>query len=304
MEIEKEILLENNLYEEFDPMTGEHKEYASNKLEKFLKEYRLNRGRKNILPKNIKRNEFGYIDFDNEPYIKSNYTEAGKSLKYWFILKNGSRVLLKLEDYSWIENEILFKYLCKDLNIPCATVDIAEYDGKPHLLTTSFLRLNEKLVDYYNLMENKYNSDVDVKKLLEKASELKHDSFVRKMLTIDILTGNIDRFPKNFRVIKNGDKYRIAPLFDNSCLYEYGKYSIVLPSINESSDYDDVLAYLMQDKNHRQWCYDKIIHKNFPNFSEQIHDDKSIFIDANSKDKFNEQLENGKVLILDAYKNS
>ena len=304
MDIAKKILIENGLYEEISPLKGEYVPYESNNLEVFLKEYHLNRGKKNRLPKNVERNKYGYINLDNEPHIKANYTEVGHCDKYWFILKNGSRIMIKKEDYDLIQNEVLFKYLCKDLDIPCAFADIATYKNDTYFLTTSFLRLNEELVDYYNLMENKYISDIDIKKLLEKASELKQDSFIKKMLTVDILTGNIDRFPKNFRVIKNGGKYRIAPLFDNSCLFEEGKYSVVLPSINESCNYDDVLAYLMQDPMHRQWCYDKIIHKNFPNFSNQIYIDKSIYIDDNFQDRFNEQLENGKQLVLEAYKNS
>ena len=304
MDIVKKILEENNLYEEKDPLFGEHRPYDSNDLENFLKEYHLNRGKKSRLPNNIRRNKYGYIDLDKEPYIKSNLFESGNFSKDWFILRNGARVLIKHEKYDWIENEILFKYLCKDLDIPCATADIAQYKGDPYLLTTSFLRLSEKLVDYYGVLENRYNSDVDVKKLLEKAKELKHDAFVRKMLTVDILTGNIDRFPKNFKVIQNGEKYRIAPLFDNSCLYEEGKYSIMLPSVDESCEYDDILGFLMQDPLYRQWCYDKIIHKDFPNFSKQIYEDKSIFIDADTKDKFHGQIEDGKALVLEAYKNS
>ena len=199
---------------------------------------------------------------------------------------------------------MLFKELCKFLNTPCASADIATYKDEQYLLTTSFLRLNEKLVDYYDLLENKYNSDVDVKKLLEKAKNIKQESFIKKMLTVDILTANIDRFPRNFKVIKNGEKYRICPLFDNGCLYESGKYSVVLPSINESCDYDDVLGYLMEEPLYRKWCYDMIIHKNFPNFSKQIYDEKTIFIDADSKDKFHSQIEDNKKLVLDAYKNS
>lgn len=289
-----EILNENNLY------VGSKDNIISYKKDAFLSNYKLNRSPKNIFPKHIKRNDSGYLVLDKEPFILTNKRELGNSNTIWILLSNGARVLLKEIPRTERENELLFKELCKELDVPCANSDIITLDGKIYFASLSFLGPKEYLEDYYGL-ERK--AIIDTPTLINNAKEINQDSFIRKALTCDILSENIDRFPNNLRVIRNKKQRRICPLFDNGLLRD-GKARVTTPYINGSFDNDDILEFLMEDEQYRLWTFNKIISKQIPNFKKKIYDEKKIYIDDKNYEYFKESLENGKILVLDAFKNS
>lgn len=291
------ILEENRLYD--DNYSGVY----VNKAQDFLQSYKLNKGHVNKIPKSIKRDNNGFLLLDFEPYIISDLETGGHNEKFWMVLSNGSRVLLKSTAWVGIQNELLFKYLCKWLDVPCASVDVATYCFEKYLLSPSFLGINEYLFDYYDLYKSNDYS-IDVARLIEKAMAIKQDSFVRKMLIVDILAQQQDRFPANFKVVKNSKKTRICPLFDNEIL-EINSYMLrdkTYPSINLSANDDDVITYLLEDHKFKQWCLDKIISRQIPDFREMIRKDKGIYIDDSVSDSFNKTVKDGKTLILDNYK--
>ena len=289
-----EILSENNLY------VGSKDNIISYKKDAFLANYKLNRSPKNIFPKHIKRYDSGYLVLDNEPFILTNKREPGNSNTIWILLSNGARVLLKEIPRIERENELLFKELCKELDVPCANSDIVTLDGKIYFASLSFLGINEHLEDYYKLDRKAIVDTVD---LITDAKEINQDAFIRKALTCDILSENIDRLPNNLRVIRNKKQRRICPLFDNGLLRE-GKAKITTPWINGSYDNDDIIEFLMQDEHYRTWAFNKIISKQMPNYKKKILEEKKIYIDDKNYKYFEESLENGKVLVLNAYKNS
>lgn len=277
----------------------------SNKMQEFKKTYKLNVSNKNCFPKNIKRNKDGYIILDDIPFIMTKEeNKDGHNNTYWLILENGSRILLKEVLYTEIMSELLFKELAKKLDVQSANYDVGILNNKIYLISPSFLRIGEKLVDYYNLSFNNY--EVDVKELTDKAKKIKQDLFIRKMLTIDMLSENEDRFPNNFRTIQSKKNIRICPLYDNGIL-EINNMKLFFkhyPSINGSIKDDDILNYLMQDDEYKKWCFKKIISRQMPNFRNQIYNDKGVYIDDNVYDSFNKTVNDGKALILDNFKNS
>lgn len=295
MEYIRKVLNENKMLEN---------EYLqSNEIQKFKETYKLNVSNKNRFPKNIKRNKDGYIILDNIPFIMTKaQNKEGHNNIYWLILENGSRILLKEVSYTEIMSELLFKELAKKLDIQSANYDIGVLNNKVYLISPSFLRIGEKLVDYYNLSFNNY--EVDVKELTTKAKEIKQDLFVRKMLTIDMLTENEDRFPNNFRTIQSRKNIRICPLFDNGLARGTFKFNTIIPSIDGDTDLTYVFSYLMQNEEYKLWVINKILNKNLYDLNEKIRLERGIYVDEDITLSFEESIDNGKVILLDALKNS
>lgn len=295
MEYINKVLRENKMLEnEF---------LQSHKVQEFKTKYRLNASNKNHFPKNIKRNKDGYIILDDIPFIMTRaQNKNGHNNTYWLILENGSRILLKEVCYAEIMSELLFKELAKKLDVQSANYDVGVLNNKIYLISPSFLRIGEKLVDYYNLSFDNY--EINVKELTDKANKIKQDLFVRKMLTIDMLAENEDRFPNNFRTIQSRKNIRICPLFDNGLARGTFKFNTIIPSINGNADSVDVFSYLMQNEEYKLWVLNKILNKNLYNLNEVIRLEKGIYVDEEITKSFEESIDNGKIILLEAFKNS
>lgn len=287
------ILEENRLYDD------NYNEVYTNKIDLFMRNYKINRTSKNKIPNSIKRDSNGFLILDNEPYIISDLVPNGHNESFWMLLSNGSRILLKNLNEHELQNELLFKYLCKWLNIPCANNDAAIFQGQTFLLSPSFLSPNKYLLDYYNI-EGK--NIIDLNKLLLDAFEIKQDSFIRKMLTVDILAKNYDRFLGNFKVIKSNKQIRICPLFDNELLGNYGKGKMIrLTSFKGFIDNAEIIKYLKQDPAFKEWCFKNIVLNPMPNFKQEVFNEKKLYIDDGIFNEFNNNVNEGKALILDLY---
>lgn len=287
------ILEENRLYDD------NYNEVYTNKIDLFMRNYKINRTSKNKIPNSIKRDSNGFLNLDNEPYIISDLVPNGHNESFWMLFSNGSRILLKNLNEHELQNELLFKYLCKWLNIPCANNDAAIFQGQTFLLSPSFLSPNEYLLDYYNI-EGK--NIIDLNKLLLDAFKIKQDLFIRKMLTVDILAKNYDRFLGNFKVIKSNKQIRICPLFDNELLGNYGKGKMIrLTSFKGFIDNAEIIKYLMQDPAFKEWCFKNIVLNPMPNFKQEVFNEKKLYIDDGIFNEFNNNVNEGKALILDLY---
>ena len=286
------ILQENNLYEENE------KEIIVNKKEDFLRNYKINKGSKNKFPKHLKRNLAGFLVLDDEPFIISNKHINNSESCFWILLTNGSRILLKDCSFKEMEKELLFKELCKELDVSCANYDIILMNGKTYLARPSFLSLNEYLYNYYGLTDN---TQIDLRKLIHDSKAIRQDFFVSKMLMIDILAQNKNRFPDNFRVIKSPNQMKICPLFNNGIQKDTSNNNIVIHGFYQNSE---IIEYLMQDEIFKEWCFSKIISRSkpIPNFRETLLTEKGIYVDKH--DSFRANIEDGRVLALNAYKNS
>lgn len=289
------ILEENRLYDDCPIYV------KVNKKDDFLKNYKINNTSYNPLPSNIKRNNDGYILLSELPFIISDLDTNTRRKAFWILLDNGSRFFIKTEDDDEMENELLFKELAKILNIPCANYDIAILGDKTYTISNSFLGIDDFIFDYYELNKYQHQEYVDIDKLLDKAKEINQDLFLRKTLVIDGLVKNVDRFPKNFRTIINNGQNIICPLFDNGLRV---KALVTEPYINNSSNFNTIIEYLMQDNNFKNWIYNYIINKDIPDIRQIIQNEKNIYIDDKTYDSFLTYLNEGKAIIKQAYKNS
>lgn len=287
-----EILRENNLYED------NKNEIIVNKKEDFLRNYKINKGSRNKFPSHTKRNQAGFLLLDDEPFIISNKSVNNSWDSFWILLSNGSRILLKDCSFKEMEAELLFKELCKELDVSCANYDIVLLNGKIYLARPSFLSLNEYLYNYYGLTDKK---DVDLRKLIHDSKAINQELFIRKMIMVDILAKNKNRIPNNLRVIKSPNTMKICPLFNNGIKDKNPSSRI---TIHDSSKDSEIIEYLVQDEIFRQWCFKKLISRSkpIPNFKDIISNEKGIYVDKH--ESFRSSIEDGRVLLLNSYKNS
>ena len=320
------ILKENGLYDD------ERGILDTNEIDDFLKNYKINKSHINTLPKNIVRSDDGFLMIESVPYIISRKEEEGHNLKCWLLFDNGCRALLKNINWIKIQNELLFKYLCNWLDIPCVDVDACYLESTKFLISPSFLGINEKALNYYNgtkrtslnikkLMEedreslteyepitSRFYSDftkhLDIEQLIKMADIIKQSFFIRKVLLVDILAQNKDRFPRNIKIINGKEGIRICPLFDHEILGINSESLCIemLPSINDSANYDDIINHLLKDNQFRNWCLEKILLRQVPDFREMIYRDKKIYVDDEVVESFNKTINEGKSIILDNYK--
>lgn len=320
------ILKENGLYDD------ERGILDTNEIDDFLKNYKMNKSHINTLPENIVRSDDGFLMIESVPYIISRKKEEGHNLKYWLLFDNGCRALLKNLNWIKIQNELLFKYLCNWLDIPCVDVDACYLGSTKFLVSPSFLGINEKALNYYNgttstslnikklleedsaslteyePIESRFYRDftkhLDIEQLIKMADRIKQSFFIRRVLLVDILAQNEDRFPRNIKIIKGKKGIRECPLFDHEILAINGESLCfkMLPSINDSTDYDKIINYLLKDNEFRNWCLEKILLKQVPDFREMIYRDKKIYVDDEVVESFNKTINDGKSIILDNYK--
>ena len=289
------ILEENRLFDDRPD------EIHVNKISDFFNNYKLNPTGYNPFPNNIGRNSDGYIILNDIPYIISDLDTNTRKNSFWMILENGSRIFVKEAEDDEMENELLFKELCKILNIPCADYDIAILNDNKYLVSNSFLGINDIVYDYYGLDNHNGKYYVDVDKMIEKAKKIDQQDFFNRTITIDGLVRNVDRFPKNFKTILSNGENKICPLHDNGLR---DKKRITMPFIGHSASFYNILEYLMQDDAYKKWVEQYVLNQRIPNIKKIIRNKKNIYIDNKTYDIFETNLNEGKQLVKEVYKNS
>ena len=109
---------------------------------------------------------------------------------------------------------------------------LGSYDGEPVVACKNFIGYDEYFVPFNDVGESTLDQDKelyqytyeDIMQMLRDNSKLTNVdetiSLFWEMFIVDALLGNFDRHGGNWGFIKNKDKYRLAPVFDNgSCLY-------------------------------------------------------------------------------------
>lgn len=287
------VLEENKIYDDY------YNEIEIYNEKEFLFHYKFNNTHIHKIPSSIKRNKDGLLKLDDEPFIKNIYKSNGHNTAYWILFDNGSKVLLKEVDYGETCMELLFMELAKAINIPSAKYDVAILNGKTYLASVCFTGVDDLIFDYYDV-ENK--QDIFIEDLIKKAKNINQENFVKKTLTIDLLTNHQDRFPHNFAVILRNRKELICPLFDNGLCGLYRKKFYTLPSYKHSILPKDIMSFLLEDEKVKDWCLKKVLKQDVRNYRENIMKEKGLFIDENMNDLFTENVENGKQMIANIIK--
>lgn len=275
-----------------------------NKEDEFLLNYTFNPSHIHKIPDNIKRNTDGFLKLDNTPFIFNNYSSDGHNEAFWLLLANGSKIFLKKVPYKEICIELLFQELANSLFVPSAKYDVVIINNEIYLASPNFIGDKDLITDYYDINEKCY---VDIEELIEQAKKIKQEQYVKKMLTIDLLTDNKDRFPHNFKAIIREEKYVICPLFDNGLCGKYGKNNkriIIPPAYKGSTDINDIISPLSHDKTLRKWYENIVLKQDASLFKNEIYRKKGICIDQDINDMFIENVNNGQSLIINSLKNS
>lgn len=277
------VLEENRLFDDC-----ENKIFI-NKPNEFFDNYKLNYSSKHFIPNNATRKD-GAILLDEIPYIVSDLNNnEGHTYGFWILLCNGSKLFLKEEPYQYLELELVFKELCKQLNIPCANYELVKMNDKYYTASLSFLKQDEFLFDYYDLERilraierNPFPEDtqkIEIDELLKKSYEVKNNVHLLKTIFIDTLTNNKDRFPHNYKLIKTRSGFKNAPLFDNGgCLNKIHKNIFQMPSYNGRIDNESIYFRLLQDDNIRNYMIDNITKIKPEKIASNIYSDKKLII--------------------------
>lgn len=283
------VLEENRMYNDYN-----NKIEFFNEIE-FFKNYKLNKTSIHKIPSYIKRNKDGLLMLDDTTFIKNTFSESeGHNNAYWLLLDNGSKILLKDVEYDEICMELLFMEFANAINIPNAKYDVATLNGKTYLASICFTSVDDLLFDYYDL---KGKPEINIVDLIKKAKKINQEEFIKKMLIIDLLTNNKDRFPNNLRAIIRNKNYIICPLFDNGLCTLGKKNFYTLPSYKNSTNTKDIISFLLEDKNINNWYLNTVLNVDVSNLKERLMKNKKFFIDDSINDLFCKTIENTKELV-------
>lgn len=283
------ILEKNRLYDDRSDI-----EISSNLLNVFLKTYKHNETNFNFLPNSITRDNNGYIDLSRIPFISSNNKEEGHTNKFWILLNNGSRILLKeTKNIKSAELELLFDELANELNIPVASYDIGKISNTLYLISSSFLQSNEFLFDKYQFKKHKIKNEkielYEIKKLLEKIDNLSLRNHLYKTLFIDRFTDNFDRIPNNLKIIMPSKNTRICPLYDNDkcCDKDFEKKKLYMVFSNEGKyDSENIFKFLLDNKEFSEYINNTKRNVNIDKLCTNIYNNKNILISSESINDF------------------
>ena len=301
----KELLKSHKLYDENKPFDLKD----SNKIENFFENYQNKKNIKNYLSSK-KRNENGHIILDEIPFIKSNLNlntkiEDGQNYKFWIVLDNNQKYLIKDMDYDFIENELVIMYFLKKVNMACANYDVVTYMDNSYISSPSFKNNNEKMI-YHDDYE--YDKISKMKKEYEK---YKLDLFYLKTILTDELFGNFDRFPYNFAVLKRESKnnknevkeiFKICPLYDNGeCIFSSEHNLLSVNGEITPSTYDRI-SYLLSDNRLLLWLENIVSKVKLEDIVSKIYEDKNIMISSLTYSNFYNYLKKTQDLFNDEIK--
>lgn len=280
------VLKENNLYDKYNPL----KNNSINKPNEFFKTYKINPTNKSRLPNNIIRDDKKRIILDEIPFVASNITVEGRTLSNWLILNNGTKILIKNNiNNKNNTSELLLMYFIKLLNVSCANYDIGILNDKEYLISINFLKNKERIFEVFKNVPS-------IDKGYEKLKTYGSDIHFLKTCFIDNITGNIDRFPKNFGVIVGGKynfktiKGRICPLYDNadinSLFFREDKFGFC-PSIGKTfSNPNEIFNYLLSYEQINAWVNSSFKKANLYNAAQMLYKEKNIYVDSGLYDMF------------------
>ena len=178
------------------------------------------------------------------------------------ILLNGQRYIMKFQmrtefgpKFNHV-SEHLGSRIFEELGIESQRTMLATYKGEQVVLCKVFLDENEQFVPFNEVGDSSLDADKehhsysyeDIMYLLRMNKKLtKVDETINRfweIFVIDALLGNFDRHGGNWGFIKNDNRYRLAPVFDNgSCLFPQMYDDAEMRTIISSQEQTDERVY-------------------------------------------------------------
>lgn len=211
---------------------------------------------------NTYRNKDGFIELDRVADIDARHCTKGRSKSFWLKFFDGTEVLFKRPfKYQYAINSIFLKngekkyfiengpipYECysalvtceiaKFLGISAAEYDLAIYKGNLGIISYSFLKENETLMDGYQVAEKRKlkelkngatQSDLEKEENTIKSTykdllffigdEQKTNAIIRDLIKnfyiLNFIMTETDGHGENWGLIYDGKDYRLSPRYD------------------------------------------------------------------------------------------
>lgn len=135
----------------------------------------------------------------------------------------------------YVFEELLINQIFKSTNIETINHQIVLFDGELGLMSENFRKPKSKYYFYDELVKNTSEridfiaSNNILKTTMNKEDYENYLQTIFKIIAIDILFGQYDRWEQNVIFEKDKNKVKLAPMFDNGCIFD--------------SDYGEILLY-------------------------------------------------------------
>lgn len=158
------------------------------------------------------------------PEILSMYSKWVKiNSKYYFFKSH------------YVFEELLINQIFKSMNIETINHKIVLFDGEIGLMSKNFRKPKSEYYFYDELVKTTseridfIESNNMLKTTMNKEDYEKYLQTIFKIIAVDILFGQYDRWEQNVIFEKYKNRIKLAPMFDNGCIFD--------------SDYGDILLY-------------------------------------------------------------
>lgn len=289
------ILTDNNIYENEAPLILSR----SNNLEEFFNNFNIAsfKNQKNIFNQNIQRDKNGFINLEDFPFIYSNKIENVRNS--WLLFNNGARVLLKNDiENREIEQELMIMYFLKSLNIACASYEPVLLNGNKYLATPSLLKLDEKFID------PEYSTNIGI--AYNEAKKYNNELHYLKTVFADLIYGGTDRFPGNYKLIKNKNtsEIRTCPLLDNAEYLFEKNFNEYTPHLeNGSYDINEIISYLLNYEAIMYWVINPVKKTNLQNVAKRLKREKNFIVSNITYKRFENYFKDSEAVINEELKN-
>lgn len=188
---------------------------------------------------------------DYSMYEKTPVMFSGAEKKFEILIA-GHRYIVKFQKNSEVGltyshvSEYLGSHIFQSIGIPVQETFLGTYDGKNVVVMKNFLEPGDALVAFNGVGESSLERDKELYQytyeditsmLMENMKSTNVAETLERfwdMFIVDALIGNFDRHGGNWGFIKQNNRYRIAPVYDNG--------SSLYPKMNTDEKIAEVLA--------------------------------------------------------------
>ena len=209
-------------------------------------------------------------------FIEFNYNIKGTRQKRIVIDKIGKKAFFKYEHFNYLCSEACSEKLCyeiaKIINYDCAKIEIA-VDEEGNLGVLNYLFLNSSSIEHIDAIAylNKDNHErkdyykiSNIKKSLDELDSTLFNDFI-KIMIFDALVGEQDRHEENWGITKEGNKYKISPLYDNGCslLRDFKDENYAKEYYSNRKDFDSFInkskTYIYKETENKRYKHFELI---------------------------------------------
>lgn len=191
-------------------------------------------------------------------FLEIKINTKGTRAKRFAVDFRGNKAFFKYQGNGYLVSESCSEKMCyeiaKVLGYECAKIELAkDSEGTIGVLNYLFIDIgsNEHIdaASYLNIHDNerkKFYTISNIKNTLDMFDNRLFNDFI-KIMVFDALVGEQDRHEENWGIEKNGNLYRLSPLYDNgdSLLRDFRNENFAEDYYSKKKDFD---AYIKKSK--------------------------------------------------------